>query len=200
MAPLLLPGVAGSADPLADLRASCVQALREISVGADRILALCPRDVAGAPAAYHRPGCGGEGPLSEQVAAYLVELAGIGLPLDVEAATGGADVPVRRGTALLVLGDGTACRSAAAPGYLDERAFDFDDDLATTLAAGDGARLAGLDQDLASELLVTGRRSFAALGRVMSSAEAELRHREDPFGVTYFVALWRSLEAPSETV
>ncbi|WP_461036291.1 class III extradiol ring-cleavage dioxygenase family protein, partial [Streptomyces mayteni] len=54
--------------------------------------------------------------------------------------------------ALLVMGDGSTCRSPKAPGYLDERAADFDAAAARALAAADLAGLRAIDQGLAAEL------------------------------------------------
>ena len=194
MTPLLLSGAAGRADPLADLRAACVAAVRELAEASDRILVLAPEGIPGAPARYHPPAGPGGRSLGALVAAHLLGLSVVRLPVDVRPVRG----PTLRdedgrldGAGLLVLGDGAAGRSARAPGYLDERAFAFDDWLARGLSAGDGVALGALDQELAAGLLVTGRHSFAALGRAVPRAEGELRRREDPFGVSYFLAVWR---------
>ena len=71
-----------------------------------------------------------------------------------------ADAPL---TALLVLGDGSARRSAAAPGYLDERAEPFDTIVEQALRDGDLPALAALDPDLARDLLAAGRPAWQAL-------------------------------------
>ncbi|MEW5536017.1 hypothetical protein, partial [Streptomyces virginiae] len=54
--------------------------------------------------------------------------------------------------AMLVLGDGSACRTLKAPGYLDERAAGFDAAAARALGAADVAALAAIDAGLAAEL------------------------------------------------
>ncbi|MGW2188380.1 hypothetical protein, partial [Streptomyces sp. NPDC001719] len=59
--------------------------------------------------------------------------------------------------ALLVMGDGSACRTLKAPGYLDERAAGFDAAAARALGDADTAALAALDTELAHELKVAGR-------------------------------------------
>ncbi|MFM9545092.1 hypothetical protein ACKI1P_46675, partial [Streptomyces turgidiscabies] len=59
--------------------------------------------------------------------------------------------------ALLVLGDGSACRTVKAPGYLDERAAGFDAEAARALGTADVAALLALDPELAYELKVAGR-------------------------------------------
>jgi hypothetical protein len=94
--------------------------------------------------------------------------------------------------ALLVMGDGSTCRSLKAPGYLDDRAEGFDAAVATALANADTAALAALDPGLSAELGAAGRApwqilSGAAEGRGLTG---RLLYDEAPYGVGYFVALW----------
>lgn len=99
----------------------------------------------------------------------------------------------RSGAAVLLLGDGSARRGEKAPGFLDERAFGFDDAVADALAAGDAATLRDLDTALAAELMVDGRSVFRLLGLLgdrCGPVRAGLTHREDPYGVSYLVARW----------
>jgi hypothetical protein len=102
------------------------------------------------------------------------------------------------GTVLLVLGDGSARRGDTAPGYLDERAFPFDDAVATALADGDPAALHGLDTGLAEELMVLGSAALRVLGAVAlaqgSAPRAALSYRDDPYGVSWFVATWHLVD------
>lgn len=194
MTPLLFRAASGLADPVAELRQVAVATVRELAAGVDRIVALCPVGIVGAPADYRLPrGGDGTGPLSVQIARHLLELAEVGLPVEVVAV--GAPISRRFDDAgLLVLGDGTARRGQAAPGFIDERSFPIDDLVADALEDGDGDVLSHLDQPLAEELMMTGRHTFAALGDAIPLADAELRYRDDPFGMTYFVALWRGAE------
>jgi hypothetical protein len=205
MTPLLFREESGLADPLAELRAIAVHTVRDLAASVDRIVALCPTDLVGAPASYHRPsgpsrnGTGSSGEaLSVQLAHHLLLLADVPSEKAEMALRSGESGAARwqewpHGTTvgLLVLGDGTACRSEAAPGHIDERAFPFDDLIADALEAGDGDALATLDQDLAEQLMVTGRHTFADLGTTLPAARGELRYRDDPYGVSYFVALWQ---------
>ncbi|MBB1246792.1 hypothetical protein GL263_25045 [Streptomyces durbertensis] len=94
--------------------------------------------------------------------------------------------------ALLVMGDGSACRTLKAPGYLDERAADFDAALARALGAADAAALADLDAGLAADLLVSGRAPWQVLAGAASGADlgGELLYDNAPYGVGYFVAAW----------
>jgi hypothetical protein len=65
--------------------------------------------------------------------------------------------------ALLAVGDGTARRSASAPGYLDERAAPFDEAVERAVRDGDLTALASLDPALAAELMAVGRPAWQAL-------------------------------------
>ena len=193
ISPLLFPGAAGQADPLRDLRAACVAAVRDLAATSDRVLALCPAGIAGAPADYRRPDGTGSGPLSRQVARHLLDAAGARLPVDLRAPEDveGRAAGREEALGLLVLGEGTACGRDTGLGRPDDRCAEFDDRLAAALAGGDGGALAGLDQRLAADLMVTGRAGLAVLGRLMPTARGTLLHRSDPFGVTYLVASWR---------
>ncbi|TXS57241.1 class III extradiol dioxygenase subunit B-like domain-containing protein [Streptomyces sp. t39] len=94
--------------------------------------------------------------------------------------------------ALLVMGDGSACRTLKAPGYLDERAAGFDREAARALGAADTGALAALDEGLARELKAAGRAPWqvlagAAEGRGLAG---RLLFEDAPYGVGYMVAAW----------
>ncbi|MFC0598924.1 class III extradiol dioxygenase subunit B-like domain-containing protein [Streptomyces palmae] len=143
-------------------------------------------------------------PPSLAVAAWLLEGArwaaapveGLGVPESLAAAD-----CARRGRelatgadrlALLVMGDGSACRTLKAPGYLDERATAFDAAVARALGTADTAALAGLDAGLAGELRVAGRAPWQVLAGAAEGAALTggLLHEEAPYGVGYFTAVW----------
>ncbi|MBW1595475.1 class III extradiol dioxygenase subunit B-like domain-containing protein [Streptomyces sp. JJ38] len=94
--------------------------------------------------------------------------------------------------ALLVMGDGSACRTVKAPGYFDERAAAFDAEAARALGTGDVDALAGLDAELGYELQVSGRAGWqilaGAAGR--SRLSGKLLYDRAPYGVGYVVARW----------
>lgn len=94
--------------------------------------------------------------------------------------------------ALLVMGDGSACRSLKAPGYLDERAESFDAAAGRALAAADTGALAALDADLARELKAAGRAPWQVLAGAAEGAglQGRLLYEDAPYGVGYFVATW----------
>ncbi|MGW2300782.1 class III extradiol dioxygenase subunit B-like domain-containing protein [Streptomyces sp. NPDC001809] len=94
--------------------------------------------------------------------------------------------------ALLVLGDGSACRTVKAPGYLDERAAGFDAEAARALGAADAAALLALEPELAYELKAAGRAPWQVLAGAAENADLDgrLLFEDAPYGVGYFVAAW----------
>jgi hypothetical protein len=113
--------------------------------------------------------------------------------LETIAATAAEIAAAAPRVALVVAADGSARRGPKAPGYIDARAVDHDAHLAQCLRAGDAAGLAGLDRQLAAELLSRGTTSLRVLGTAVGQQviEAELDYAADPFGVFYAVARWR---------
>ncbi|MFG1913478.1 hypothetical protein [Micromonospora sp. NPDC048898] len=96
--------------------------------------------------------------------------------------------------ALLVLGDGSACRGEKAPGYDDARALPYDQGVATALADADLDALLDLDPVLSAELKAAGRAPWQVLAGVARAAgggwRGELLYDAAPYGVAYFVASW----------
>lgn len=97
--------------------------------------------------------------------------------------------------AMLVMGDGTARRTAKAPGAFDPDAEPLDDEIAAALGNADAAALAALDQRRCAAQLVAGRASWQVLaGAARHSGGSwlgQLLAHEAPFGVGYLVAGWR---------
>ncbi|MEU8871394.1 class III extradiol dioxygenase subunit B-like domain-containing protein [Streptomyces javensis] len=146
-------------------------------------------------------------PTSLAVGAWLLEHAGWDPAVPVEGLGVGEPLAAERciqvgrelagraeRVALLVMGDGTACRTLKAPGYLDERAAAFDAEVARSLAAADTGALAALDEELAYELKAAGRAPLQVLAGAGEGVrlKGELRYDEAPYGVGYFVASWSS--------
>ncbi|MEU0100602.1 class III extradiol dioxygenase subunit B-like domain-containing protein [Streptomyces sp. NPDC006267] len=94
--------------------------------------------------------------------------------------------------ALLVMGDGSACRTLKAPGYLDERAAAFDVRATEALGSADPDALAALDVTLAHELKASGRAPWQLLGGAARGAglAGRLLYEDAPYGVGYTVAAW----------
>jgi hypothetical protein len=216
--PLLLRDLVGAEDPVADLRAAALDAVRALAGAADRVVVVGPAeedhewDVTAAVDArrFGGPGerpCRPGLPLSLGVGARLLQEGGWTGSVALRSITGDVaaaeldalvgSVAQRPGrTGLLLLGDGSARRGPKAPGYVDERAFGWDDAVAAALADGDAATLAGLDVRLAEELMAHGAPVFRLLGAVglrcgpAAAARTALTYRGDPYGVTYYTALW----------
>ncbi len=100
--------------------------------------------------------------------------------------------------AVLVLADGTVCRTARAPGNLDPRAAGLDGDVAKALAEGDAAALTRIDADLAADLGMSGRAGLVAMAEAVmartaggTEVDARLQYDAAPLGVGYWVAEWR---------
>lgn len=105
----------------------------------------------------------------------------------------GRDLAARAArVALLVMGDGSACRTVKAPGYLDERAAPFDAEAARALGAADLAALRALDAGLARELKAAGRAPWQVLAGAAEGAglTGALLYEDAPYGVGYMVAGW----------
>ncbi|MFF7637891.1 class III extradiol dioxygenase subunit B-like domain-containing protein [Kitasatospora sp. NPDC008050] len=220
--PLLVPEVAaGAAAELDGLRAACAEAVEELLATGPELLVLVGEGARaevwteggagtfqryGVPVGVRLPtGRASDPELSPAltVGAWLLTRAGAELPTHACAVP--ADAPAERmlglgeglaGLAdrvgLLVLGDGSACRSLKAPGYLDDRAEAYDAQVARALGAADTAALAGLDPQLSAELLVAGRAPWQVLAGAGRQAglSGRLRYDEAPYGVGYFVASW----------
>ncbi|MFZ4240229.1 class III extradiol dioxygenase subunit B-like domain-containing protein [Streptomyces murinus] len=94
--------------------------------------------------------------------------------------------------ALLVLGDGSACRTVKAPGYLDERAAPYDAAAARALATADLPALLSLDADLARALKSSGRAPWQILAGAAEGTDLDgsLLYEDAPYGVGYMVATW----------
>lgn len=143
-------------------------------------------------------------PLSVLVGGWLLSRAGVGdanirtIAHDAPAAecvTVGRELADRdEPVALLVMGDGSACRGEKSPGYADPRAQPYDDAVAAALAAADSDALLDLDPVLSAELKAAGRAPWQVLaGAVRASRGAwrgDLSYCAAPYGVAYFVATW----------
>jgi hypothetical protein len=210
--PVLVPDVArGAAPELDGLRAACRVALERASAGASRLVVLG----SAARTAQHGPTARGslagfgvplevplgsedpgpvELPLSLTIGAWLLrEYLGPGSgAIGWSAGDEPVDPAELRGTeptALLVMGDGSARRSTAAPGYFDPRAEAFDRGIGEALRSGDGA---ALRVDGAEGLLVAGTNAWAAASYAVEDRrwDAEVMYEDAPYGVGYFVAAW----------
>lgn len=221
--PLLVPGVgAGASTEMDDVRAACssvVEALRDMDlvvvVGQSLQSGPFPEQAWGTLRPYGVPVDVGSGPgaptlpLSLTLGRWLLEqsvatdLSRPALFIGVsevataaECSTLGERVAGQADrVGMLVMGDGSARRSARGPGYLDDRAEPFDGAVEEAMRGGSPEALAGLDEPLARDLLVTGRAPWQVLAGAAGAAEnrnwrGTVAYAAAPYGVTYLVAGW----------
>ncbi len=172
--------------------------------GLDRAIALAPPLVADGidPAGV------ADLPLSLLIGAWLLHRASVAAPrkgqsVGVDESVAdcrrlGAELTAGTGdrVALLVMGDGSACRGEKSPGYDDSRAQPYDEAVAAALAEADTAALLGLDPALSAELMVAGRAPWQVLAGAAEASggswRGDLGYFAAPYGVTYLVATWTS--------
>jgi hypothetical protein len=216
--PVLVPDVAQGAAPELDaLRSACRAAIRKVAPLAPRLVLLGSGPSSGAHAAGATGSFAGFGfplevslgptasgpvglPLSLTVGAWLVRDALGPHPGVVGFSVGPDAAPVddlgravtEQDAVLVVMGDGSARRSTAAPGYLDERAEPFDASVAAALAGGDGARLRSALPGAGPDLLAAGVPVWQVAADLLGGRtwDAELLYDAAPYGVGYFVATW----------
>ncbi len=213
---------AGAAEETGELRQACLGAVRHLHDAiADQVVVVGNGPIPGAAAPGATGSLAGYGvpvevslsaspgqgvatlPLSVTVGVWLLREAGYAGLVHArvvrdqatpdECAQLGARIAAFPGrTALLVMGDGSARREERSPGYVDDRAVPFDEEVAAALAKGDLAALAALDPALATELSAVGRAPWQVLaGAAQGQAwHADLLYSGAPYGVGYFVATW----------
>jgi hypothetical protein len=217
--PALVPELGRGADAeLGDLRAACRTAIARIVAPGRRLVVLGsgPRWQAhratarGTLAGYGVPlevslGSDEPGavelPLSLTVGAWLLRDAlgpncgatGYSVVTDIENPIDHEWTSIAHGQhelAVLVMGDGSACRSTSAPGYLDERAAPYDAQITYALRTGQPDLIH--DVGAGSEVLAAGEPAWDAIAWVTEGApwDAALLYDAAPFGVGYFVAVW----------
>ena len=214
--PLLATGVTGQDALLPELREACAAAVGWLLAAAPDVVTVIGPSAATAswppdsvpdlrihaPAAYPGPS---PLPLALAIGAQLLDAVGYEGPRILqsvaESASPAACLELGRDLAadapriaLLALGDGSARRSVAAPGYLDDRAEPFDASVELAFRDGDLSALTALDPDLARDLLASGRPAWQALAGALGASpaaahpETEVLYSEAPFGVAYLVA------------
>jgi hypothetical protein len=174
----LLPEYASLADPVAELRATCLAAVGWLVDGGEPVSVVA--DAQGRRVAEH-------------LLAVSGGLVSTGSTSDPRGSTdgGAADGGATGAGSVLVVANGSARRGEKAPGYLDERAAGFDGALGAALSGPDPAALAGLDVVLAEELLVGNVAGLRALGEMLTPGHrASVDYDAEPFGVQYWVMRW----------
>ncbi|MFB4315384.1 class III extradiol dioxygenase subunit B-like domain-containing protein [Actinomadura sp. 21ATH] len=221
--PLLVPAVAGAAAAELDaLREACRTAVGRLRsaveanegcvlyvVGGDTVTRAYGPGVTGS---LHPYGLGERPerdatvlPLSLTIGEWLLRDSGLdarfqGVAYDAspeECARLGRELAGSAGrVALLVMGDGSACLTEKAPGYLHPAAEAYDAAVAGALKQADAPALAGLDPEVSRDVQAAGRAAWQVLAGAAVTAPASARYRsellayEAPYGVGYFVASW----------
>jgi len=215
--PLLARELTGRTVVLPELREACAVAVgRLAAAGADvvAVVGAGPQTAAWDPEDRLDAGAwgpllriaGGTGkpglPLALGIGAGLLDEAGYRGPRALQAVDSGSSCEdcVSLGesvaglaprVALLVVGDGSARCTPAAPGYFDERAGAFNASAEASLREGDMAALAALDASLGAELMATGRAAWQVLAGAVGSRRGpgDVLYADAPFGVFYLVAV-----------
>jgi hypothetical protein len=142
-------------------------------------------------------------PLALGIGAGLLDEAGYAGPRALQAIgatespqgclrTGARVAELAPRVALLVVGDGSARCTPAAPGYFDERAAQFGRRVESALRDGDMAALAAIDASLAAELMATGRAAWQVLAGAVGAQRrvpGDVLYADAPFGVAYYVCV-----------
>jgi hypothetical protein len=211
-APLLVPQVAGGSAALDEhLRAASLEVVaRLVGRGPDEVVVVArvpsagewsggsTWDFHGYGVPRHPPDPRSPLPAALGIGAWLLDECGWDGPRRFIGVTAvGRPVPSTSGDdltrSIVVVGDGSACRSERAPGHLDERAEPFDDMVAGLLGSGDCAGLTEVDSGLAEELMCAGWPAWRWLVAVLDGAavtRSDLVTHVAPYGVGYFVASW----------
>ncbi len=91
--------------------------------------------------------------------------------------------PTGSAPSVLLVGNGSACRTEKAPGHLDERSFGFDDGVHAWLSGHGPAPDPVLARDLWADV-------DALLAFDPGFTEPEVLYDDDPYGVRYWVLAW----------
>lgn len=209
-APALIPGVGGTADPLAELRERARGLLAEtvakgegpvVVIGAGESTRTWPVDAPSGGARF-TTGRVPEGalPTDQGIGRGLLPDVGDRLVLQSVAADAtpqecadlGHGLTVAPGGLLVVVADGPATLTEKAPGHLQPDAAPFAGELAQALAVGDVVALAGLDPAECDRVWMRGRPALQVLAGAVAGASpaAHLLLEEAPFGVQYLLARW----------
>jgi hypothetical protein len=171
----LLPEYAGIEDPVAELRSSCRQLVEElVDRHPERVAVVAAGSRAEDVARGVTVAAG------ERIARHLLDEAGF---------SGDVTGHPAPGEGVLVVANGSACRTEKAPGHLDERAAGFDNMIGSALRDGDGPVLRNLDARLGAELWCTDVPALRRLGALVEGP-GRVAYDDAPYGVQYWVASW----------
>lgn len=215
-APVLVPGIGGTSDPAAEQRAAALAVVRAmIESRVDRVVVIAEGDrdeefEDSEPLGLHRLGGlpGAFPPVDERQRMLPLPLA-IGASLLREAGWQGAtafhlvdralslsdaaqrghdlqSLPQRAG--LLLLGNGSACSSAKAPGSFHPDAEAFNSRLQEMVSAAESEQIASLTADQCREQLSDIRVPLQMLSGACEEWQADIRLAQEFQGVLYVCA------------
>lgn len=168
--PALLPGYRGRSDSVAELRAACRVAGSWLAERSPSRIAVSVEETAN--------------PHAMEVATSLLAESGF---------TGAVVAPgtVTEAHGQLIVANGSARRGEKAPGHLDPRAFEFDQEIGVALANGDAASLGRIDVGRGRALLAEGLEGVRALSFFeRAKITPTMVYADDPYGVLYWVVTW----------
>ena len=115
------------------------------------------------------------------------------------AALGAQLVTGDRRVGLLVCGDGSACRTEKAPGFLDPAARAWDTAVVTALQTADPAALLALDVEMGTRVLAEGRAAWQVLAGAADSGRfaSVVDWADAPYGVMYVAGTWTRKDVAS---
>ena len=175
---------ASVADPVADLRDACTDALSRLPLEHHLVVLAAPVTEANAAR-------GVTVPLGHRVAAELLGARTFEPQLALPYAAA-ALLELSGPTTLVVMADGSARRGEKAPGHVHPQALSFDERIEAALRSGDAEILAALDPALGEELWCEGVPGLRVLGEVARGRRvtAEMIYADAPYGVAWWVARW----------
>jgi hypothetical protein len=184
---LLLPEYAGQVDPVPELRSAVLDAVA--ALGDD------PVTVVTAPARPDNVARGVDEPAGTRIARHL--LAGLaavdrGYGRSSPVVTRSERPQPRTSGSVLVVANGSACRTEKAPGHLDERAEEFDATIEKALRGGPPDDALALTEGLATDLWCHDLPELQWLVRAAEGARGGLTHAEATHGVAWWVGVWET--------
>ena len=162
---LLLPEYAGQVDPVPELRSACREAVATLGDGPVRVVTADAR--------------------ADNLARGVAEPAGLRIARHLLGRE-----PVAEAPSMLVVANGSACRTEKAPGHLDERAEGFDATIEDALRGGAPETALALTEDLARELWCHDLPALQWLVSAVQGARGGLTHTEATHGVAWWVGTW----------
>lgn len=197
--PSLVPAISGRTPELDDVRAAAGAAVRTVVAARPRRVVVVADAGRGADETwaidlrgYGLPGGSTSArslPVDFAAAAWLLDEAGWEGP---RLYSRPVPVDLADDDGIVVVADGSACRSERAPGHLDARAETVDGQLSSALQAGDLRVLDELDETTTHELLIGGLPALRWLRDATAGHDvsAGLTYSGAPLGVGLWVARW----------